>query len=103
MVPLLADASRPSGYDFAVERVDVVYQDIAQRSQASIFLRNMVTFRSPSGYLVLKSRSEDVSRSPASMFEEVRRELGRGNLRVQDMLPLDPLEKDHAMFAVGWR
>ena len=44
MVPILGDATKPSEYHFAVEHVDVVYQDIAQKNQASILMKNMREF-----------------------------------------------------------
>jgi len=100
IVPLLADATQPSSFDFAVANVDVVYQDVAQRGQASILIKNMEHFGARIGMLALKSRSEDVSRRPAEIFKEARTELLRAGLKMRDMLPLDPFEKDHAMMVV---
>lgn len=103
MVPLLADATQPSSFDFAVGNVDVVYQDVAQRGQASILIRNMEHFGASTGMLALKSRSEDVSRRPAEIFNEARSELLGVGLKMVDMVPLDPYEKDHAMMVVKRR
>jgi fibrillarin-like pre-rRNA processing protein len=100
IVPLLADATQPSSFDFAVGNVDVVYQDVAQRGQTSILIKNMEHFGARIGMLTLKSRSEDVSRRPAEIFKEARTELLRVGLKMRDMLPLDPFEKDHAMMVV---
>lgn len=101
MVPFLADATKPREYSFGVPGADVVYQDIAQKGQARIFLKNYKAFSAKSGLLVIKSRSEDVAQDPERSYEEARRQLSEAGLRVQEVVRLDPLEKDHAMIAVG--
>ncbi len=100
MVPFLADATKPSEYAFAVSSVDVVYQDIAQKGQAQIFLKNFSAFGAKSGLLVIKSRSEDVTQDPLRTYEASRKQLLSGGLRVEEVVRLDPMEKDHAMIAV---
>jgi fibrillarin-like pre-rRNA processing protein len=100
MVPLLADATRPAEFAFAVDSVDVVYQDVAQKGQAGILARNMKAFSAPRGMLVVKSRSEDVSREPRDVYGMVRKQLTADGLRVVETVPLDPMEKDHAMMVV---
>lgn len=100
MVPFLADATRPSEYSFGVDLVTVAYQDIAQKGQASIFSKNMKAFSAPSGMLVVKSRSEDVTRAPRDVYEDVRRQLRGEGLKVVETVQLDPMEKDHAMIGV---
>jgi fibrillarin-like pre-rRNA processing protein len=101
MVPILGDATRPSEYRFAVERVDVVYQDIAQKNQASILLKNMKEFGAKIGMLALKARCEDVTREPRSIFSETASFITKESYEVLDLLDLEPFEKDHAMIVVG--
>lgn len=100
MVPLLADATRPAEYAFAVDSVDVVYQDVAQKGQAGILARNMKAFSAPRGLLVVKSRSEDVSREPREVYDMVRKQLSADGLKAIETVSLDPMEKDHAMMVV---
>jgi fibrillarin-like pre-rRNA processing protein len=100
MVPLLADATRPAEFAFAVDSVDLVYQDVAQKGQAGILAKNMKAFSAPRGMLVVKSRSEDVSREPREVYGMVRRQLSADGLKVIETVPLDPMEKDHAMMVV---
>jgi len=100
MVPLLADATRPSEFAFAVDAVTLVYQDVAQKGQAAILATNMKAFSSPRGMLVVKSRSEDVSRTPREVYNMVRGQLAGEGLAVVETVPLDPMEKDHAMMVV---
>jgi fibrillarin-like pre-rRNA processing protein len=100
MVPFLADATKPAEYSFAVEGVTAVYQDIAQKNQALIFSKNMKAFSAPSGLLAVKARSEDVTKDPRDIYQMVARQLRDEGLKVLATVPLDPMEKDHAMMAV---
>lgn len=100
MIPLLADASKPESYAMMIDRVDVVYQDIAQRGQTSIFIKNMRTFNAKAGMIAIKARSEDVTRKPKEIYDESIRKLESEGYEVADVIPLDPIEKDHAMIAV---
>ena len=101
MVPILSDATKPSGYRFVVDRADVVYQDVAQKNQASILARNMQEFSAKDGMLALKARSEDVTVMPEVVFEQARKTLVGSGLTVLDVCDLGPYEKDHAMIAVS--
>lgn len=100
MIPILADATRPSDYQFAIEGVDVIYQDIAQRDQARIMLKNMETFDVGIGMLCVKSRSEDVSLKPEKVYKKVAGLLRSAGCRVLEIRSLEPYERDHAMIVV---
>ena len=100
MVPVLGDATRPEDLKFLVTGADIVYQDIAQKNQASIFMKAMRSFEAKNGMLSLKARSEDVTREPSEIFEEVRVQLETGGFEVLDLIDLQPFEKDHAMISV---
>ena len=101
MAPLLDDAFHPENYKYLVPQVDVVFQDIAQRSQVDIFVKNCDMFLKEGGFglLALKSRSIDVSRKPKEVFLEVRKELEK-KFNVVDYRELYPFEKDHAFFVI---
>jgi fibrillarin-like pre-rRNA processing protein len=101
MVPILSDATKPSGYKFVVDQADVVYQDVAQKNQASILVKNMQEFSAKAGMLALKARSEDVTVLPETVFEQARLSLIAAGLRVLDVRNLGPYEKDHAMIVVS--
>jgi fibrillarin-like pre-rRNA processing protein len=101
MIPIMADASRPSEYAELVEGTDFVYQDIAQRDQADIFARNMQHFGAQRGILMLKSRSVDVNRDPGEVFASVRKELVSKGVPVRKVVDLDQYAGDHAAFLVG--
>lgn len=99
ILPLLADANHPETYYNITGAVDVVYQDVAQRNQVDIFLKNCNMLLKPGGYgmLALKARSVDVLQNPQGIFLAARKELEK-KLTVLDMRILGPLQKDHAFF-----
>ncbi|MCU0852020.1 MAG: fibrillarin-like rRNA/tRNA 2'-O-methyltransferase [Thermoplasmata archaeon] len=100
MIPHLADANRPEDYSHEIEGIELVYQDIAQRNQVDIFVRNMAAFDAGHGILMLKSRSINVNRKPKEVFAEVRNELAAKTLKVRSVVDLERYSKDHAAFIV---
>ena len=96
IVPIMADATRPSEYAPFVNEVDMIYQDVAQPNQAEIaiaalpFLKNEGTL-----ILMLKTRSVDVCETPESIFEESRAILESAGLTVDFSCWLKPYHKDH--------
>ena len=99
MAPILGDALHPESYNERVSDVDIVFQDIAQRDQVSIFVRNCKAFLKKGGFglLAIKARSIDVSKKPKDIFREVRVELEK-YMVIVDYRELAPFEKDHAFF-----
>lgn len=96
LFPLLKDARKPESYAHVVESdVDVVVQDVATRGQARVALENR-QFLAEDGRLLLavKARSEDVTRDPADVFDDVREELERG-YELLESRRLDEYHTDH--------
>ncbi len=95
LFPLLKDARRPETYAHVVEPVDVVVQDVATRGQARVARANR-QFLGANGRLLLsiKARSEDVTRSPDELFEDVLADLREG-YEILEHDRLDPLHVDH--------
>ena len=101
LLPILGDASRPDAYRSRVGNVDVVYQDVAQRDQEVIFLRNLSALRSEGvGFLMLKSRSVNVAARPADVYRVARETIASKGFDVLDVRPLDPYARDHAAIVV---
>jgi fibrillarin-like pre-rRNA processing protein len=96
-IPIMADATRPEAYAPLVEVVDLVYQDVAQPDQAAIAIRNCV-FLKQGGYLILmlKTRSVDVRKDPAIVFDETIGALEGAGFTVQESVWLAPYHHDHA-------
>ena len=101
MMPILGDATRPEEYAMFTNGVDVVYQDVAQKMQAKILCANRDAFSSQYGMMAVKARSEDVTASPESIFEDAQRTIRERGYKILDCEPLDPFEKAHAMIVIG--
>ncbi|MXR50966.1 fibrillarin-like rRNA/tRNA 2'-O-methyltransferase [Halovenus sp. WSH3] len=95
LFPLLKDAREPESYAHVVEPVDVIVQDVAIRGQADVALANRQFLRED-GRLVLsvKARSEDVTRDPEAVFEEVEERLAEG-YEIEYAESLEPFHDDH--------
>ena len=100
MMPILGDATRPEEYSFALDRADVVYEDVAQKRQADILVDNMERYCAIYGMVSVKARSEDVTADPKDVFESTQRRLRQRGCRILDAVPLEPYEKDHMMIVV---
>ncbi len=100
MIPVLADANVPHEYEHMIEAAEIVYQDVAQRNQVEIFVRNMAAFEAGRGVLMLKSRSIDVNRRPKEIYALVKKQLTKACLKVKEVIDLDRYAKDHAAFIV---
>ena len=87
-----------------MDRVDIVYQDVAQRDQEDIFLRNLEFLRpGGTGFLMVKARSVDVAARPSEVYARVRGAVAKQGLAVLDLRELDPFETDHAALVVRKR
>ncbi len=103
MAPLLEDANHPERYKGIVPMVDVVFQDVAQRDQLGVFLKNCSAFLKSGGFglLAVKARSIDVTKKPREVFKEVKDFFDeQQDFVVVDYRELSPFEKDHAFFVV---
>lgn len=98
ILPVFADATRPSSYAPIVETVDMLIQDVAHPDQAGIARKNSV-FLKPGGpaLIVIKARSIDVSRNPENVVEEMCRILEESPLTVGKVIWLEPYHQDHAI------
>ena len=102
MIPILANAHKPEDYRPIVEPVELLYQDISQRDQVEIFMKNARSFLMKNGFglIMIKSRSIDVNKSPDSIYENVQMKLESENFLILDKKILSPFSKDHAAFIV---
>ncbi|ELY57397.1 fibrillarin-like rRNA/tRNA 2'-O-methyltransferase [Natronolimnohabitans innermongolicus] len=96
LFPLLKDARKPETYAHVVESgVDALIQDVATRGQAGVALEN-ARFLADDGRLLLavKARSEDVTRDPEDVFDDVRAEL-EDEYEVLESRSLETYHADH--------
>jgi fibrillarin-like pre-rRNA processing protein len=100
IIPLLDNCNHPENYAPLVTAVDIVYQDISQRNQVEIFVKNLRFLKKGGfGLLAVKARSIDVAKKPALIYKEVGEALEKVAMIV-DKRELDPYEKDHCLFII---
>ncbi|MBI4406453.1 fibrillarin-like rRNA/tRNA 2'-O-methyltransferase [Candidatus Micrarchaeota archaeon] len=95
MYPVLADARLPDQYK-EVGQVDIVYEDVADRSQTDILLRNFELFKARNFLIAIKARCIDSTAAPRKVYNEEKAKLAK-NVKVNELIILDPFEKDHCM------
>ncbi|MGA2791586.1 MAG: fibrillarin-like rRNA/tRNA 2'-O-methyltransferase [Candidatus Bathyarchaeia archaeon] len=97
--PIMADARLPEKYKTLVDRVDVIYSDVAQPEQAKILADNADLFLKPKGsvLIAIKSRSVDVTMEPTDVFKQETGILRARHFDILQTVRLEPYEKDHAM------
>jgi len=100
LVPILADARHPESYGHMVSKVDLIYQDIAQREQAGIALTNAEMFLKKNGMLVLiiKSRSIDAAKKTKEVADSEVSKL-KGIFSIKELINLEPYHHDHMAVA----
>jgi len=104
MIPLLEDATKPRNYIHLVEKVDVVYCDVAQPKQSELFMDNMRLFLKEDGIgiIMIKSRSIDVTKNPKKVFKEEESKIKTSGFRIIEKIDLVPYKKDHMAFVCGF-
>jgi fibrillarin-like pre-rRNA processing protein len=101
IIPILGDGRKPEDYESLIfEKVDIVYEDVADPDQVKILVRNADKFLKPYGIamVAIKSQSIDVTKDPKQIYRESLEEFGK-YFDITDKVELDPFEKGH-MFVV---
>lgn len=99
IVPILEDARFPENYGW-VGKVDLVYEDIAQKDQVQILKRNKVFLKEKGIILIaLKAKAIDSVREVKEIYREVIEELSK-DFEIIETIDLEPYEHDH-LFIVG--
>jgi fibrillarin-like pre-rRNA processing protein len=104
IMPILQDARKPKEYFSVFGKVDVVYVDIAQPDQTKIAIDNCDMFLKKEGFffLVIKTRSIDVTKAPKRIIEEEIEKL-REKFEILESIDLHPYDKDHAMVIAKYK
>ena len=102
IAPLLEDATKPKNYLNKVEKVDLVYCDVAQERQSELFMNNMDLFlkEDGQGLITIKARSIDVVQKPKKIFKEEEKKIKAHGYSILEKIKLEPYEKDHIAFLV---
>jgi fibrillarin-like pre-rRNA processing protein len=96
VIPIPADAAEPFAYAPLISMVDLVYQDIAQREQVEIAVKNLVFLKS-GGILILmlKTRSVATQRDPKETCDDAIEMLKKADLDEIRITWLDTFHRDH--------
>jgi len=96
MTALLFDANLPEEYKDKVTKVDGIYQDITQKNQIEIFLKNIARFLKNKGYAIiaLKTKSIDSVKDKEEVLQQVKKQLEE-KLKIINITDLEPYHKDH--------
>jgi len=102
IIPILADAFHPERYSNIISDVDVVYQDISQRNQVDIFIKNCNLYLKEKGYgiIMIKARSIDVNLKPTKIYKMVKQQIIKDGYEIVDYKNLNPYARDHACMVV---
>jgi fibrillarin-like pre-rRNA processing protein len=98
-VPIFEDARFPGRYRTLISDVDSIYCDIAQPDQGRVLAENLDKFLNQSDefLMAIKARSIDVTRDPGDIFRQEAEVLKKRGYTIEEMVRLDPFEKDHCM------
>ncbi len=94
VIPILADARYPKRYAMFVDSPDVIYQDISQRDQVNIFLKNMDFFNPKYGFLMLKTRTIDMRKRPRDVMNESKKIIEK-KYGIVEVVNISRYQKDH--------
>ncbi len=99
----MSDANHPEKYNITVPLVDFIYQDISQRNQDEIFIKNIKRYLkiNGQGIIMIKARSIDVSLNPKEVYEQVINKLKINNLKIIEIIDISNYEKDHASIIIS--
>lgn len=101
IAPVLGNARNPEEYEEYLDEYDYIFQDISQRDQAEIFLKNCEKYlkEGGTGLLAIKARSISDSRPEDEIFDEVKEKIS-GRFDIVDEVKLDPYEKEHLVIKI---
>jgi len=104
IIPIMSDANHPEKYISMVPKVDLIYQDISQRNQEEIFLKNVKKYlkNKGQGIIMVKARSIDVSSDPKKIYSMIVEKLKLNKINVINMIDISSFEKDHAAIIISF-
>ncbi len=99
--PIIYDAAKLEDKREILERCDFIYEDVAQRNQVEIFIKNANLFLKRGGYgaIAIKAKSIDVLAKPRDIIEKARETLSK-RFSIIKSIDLYPFQKDHSIIFV---
>lgn len=96
VMPIIADARQPEKYPPFIDKVDVIYQDVAQPDQAAIANANAERYLKSGGYLILAIKAKSISSTEnvGDIFREELQTLEK-DFNILEKASLEPLHHGH--------
>lgn len=96
IAPILGDARKPQEYAKLCSKVDVVYQDVAQKDQIRILKKNADMFLKEGGHAMIAIKAQSISSSKPvdEIFDESKEQL-KEDFEILDGCKLAPFHTDH--------
>ncbi|BAI61629.1 rRNA/tRNA 2'-O-methyltransferase [Methanocella paludicola SANAE] len=96
VMPIIADARQPERYPPFLNKVDVIYQDVAQPEQAAIANANAERYLKSGGYLIMAIKAKSISsiENVGDIFREELQTLGK-DFQIMEKASLEPLHHGH--------
>jgi fibrillarin-like pre-rRNA processing protein len=98
IIPILGDANFPENYANSIfEKVDLVYQDVAQPNQAEIAIKNCNYYLKDKANLVfaIKSQSIDSVKKSEKVYSEEKKILEEGGFNIIDSINIHKYSANH--------
>jgi fibrillarin-like pre-rRNA processing protein len=97
--PILSDANKIENYENDVEEVDVLFEDISQRNQTEIFLKNSKLLKH-GGYGALSLKTKSISQDDKKEILEKEKQKLTNIFEIIQIISLEPFEKEHYLILV---
>lgn len=104
MIPIFADARKPTEYKEQVGRVDCIYEDVAQPDQVRILAINAAQFLriGAPALIAIKSQSIDATKSPKEVFQAAIKEL-EDNFEIIEKIDISRWHSGHLFVSMRLR
>jgi len=102
IIPILEDASLPGRYSAMVNgRVDIIWQDISQKDQVEILIKNVDMYLKDGGtvYLVLKARSISATKPVKKIKKHVTSSLLK-HFKIIEAIDISRYQMDHTVYVL---
>jgi len=101
LYPIISDAQLTNNYkEYFDKKADTMFQDISQRNQADIFVRNAPLLKKDGlGAIAIKTKSISQSKAKEDVLEEEKEILAK-EFEILQVVNLEPYEKHHYLILV---
>ncbi|MBN1803401.1 MAG: fibrillarin-like rRNA/tRNA 2'-O-methyltransferase [Candidatus Lokiarchaeota archaeon] len=103
IIPILGDANLPENYANTIfNKIDLIYQDVAQPNQAEIAIKNSEYYLKKGGIVILaiKSQSIDSVGNLDKIFNQEKQAIGKANMEILESISIQKHAEKHIMLII---